>query len=95
MLTFILWSVCALIHGCVHACAHAYTSVKRDKNADRTQHIDFVLSHTSHLGSRMLSQIITGSLSLSLAAAAWERAERTVGHSGGSACRRKRVCERS
>lgn len=33
----------------------------------------------------MLSQIITGSLSLSLAAAACERVETTVGHSGGSA----------
>lgn len=33
----------------------------------------------------MLSQIITGGLSLSLAAAACERVETTVGHSGGSA----------
>ena len=33
----------------------------------------------------MLSQIITGGLSLSLVAAACERAETTVGHSGGSA----------
>lgn len=33
----------------------------------------------------MLSQIITGGLSLSPVAAAWERAETTVGHSGGSA----------
>lgn len=33
----------------------------------------------------MLSQIITGSLSLSLVAAAWEWVETTVGHSGGSA----------
>lgn len=66
----------------------------KKKNADRTQHRDFVLSHISLLGSGMLSQIITGSLSLSLAAAAWERAERTVGHSGGSASRRKWVCER-
>lgn len=33
----------------------------------------------------MLSQIITGGLSLSLVAAACERVETTVGHSGGSA----------
>ncbi len=33
----------------------------------------------------MLSQIITGGLSLSLEAAACERVETTVGHSGGSA----------
>lgn len=33
----------------------------------------------------MLSQIITGGLSLSLVAAACERIETTVGHSGGSA----------
>lgn len=72
----------------VHMHPHVLRETEK-KNADRTQHIDFVLSHISLLGSGMLSEIITGSLSLSLAAAAWERAERTVGHSGGSASRRK------
>ena len=72
MLTFMLLSIRALIRPCTrhrHNTAHSFSSS--------------LTYPTSTRG--MLSQIITGGLSLSLVAAACERAETTVGHSGGSA----------
>lgn len=69
-------------------CAHieARTKKEKKKGTDTTQHIVFPSSLTYPTSTRgMLSQIITGGLSLSLVAAACERAETTVGHSGGSA----------
>lgn len=79
---------CATVHARI--CARAHTSrrgqKKKKKGTDTTQHIVFPSSLTYPTSTRgMLSQIITGGLSLSLVAAACERAETTVGHSGGSA----------
>ena len=62
------------------------THPKQKKKKHRHNTAQFFSSLTYPTSTRgMLSQIITGGLSLSLVAAACERAETTVGHSGGSA----------
>lgn len=91
MLTFMLLSIRALVRPCTRVSVHVRTHRGADKKKKKkryrhnTAH-SFSSSLTYPTSTRgMLSQIITGGLSLSLVAAACERAETTVGHSGGSA----------